>query len=35
MIDCCIDSFSGLTSQPAMGSIVNSLRGWVQCLLLT
>lgn len=27
IIDCCMDSMSGLTSQPAMGSIVNALRG--------
>ncbi len=27
MVDCCFDSFSGLTSQPSMGAIVNALRG--------
>ncbi len=27
IIDCCVDSFSGLTSQPSMGAIVNALRG--------
>jgi len=27
MIDCCFDSFSGLTSQPSMGAIVNALSG--------
>jgi len=27
MIDCCMDSMSGLTSQPSMGAIVNALAG--------
>jgi len=27
IIDCCIDSMSGLTSQPSMGAIVHNLRG--------
>eukprot|EP00798_Chlamydomonas_sp_ICE-L_P008825 gene8825-67_t len=27
IIDCCMDSMSGLTSQPSMGAIVNSLAG--------
>ncbi|MEW5308009.1 MAG: hypothetical protein WDW36_010371, partial [Sanguina aurantia] len=27
MIDCCVDSLSGLTSQPSMGAIVNALSG--------
>lgn len=27
MVDCCVDSMSGLTSQPSMGAIVNSLAG--------
>lgn len=27
IIDCCIDSMSGLTSQPNMGAIVNALAG--------
>ena len=27
MIDCCIDSMSGTTSQPSMGAIVHSLTG--------
>jgi pyruvate carboxylase len=26
LIDCCIDSLSGLTSQPSMGAIVSALR---------
>jgi len=27
IVDCCMDSMSGLTSQPSMGAIVNSLKG--------
>jgi pyruvate carboxylase len=27
IVDCAIDSMSGLTSQPSMGAIVNSLAG--------
>ncbi|GLC41025.1 hypothetical protein PLESTB_000951200 [Pleodorina starrii] len=27
MVDCCVDSMSGLTSQPSMGAIVNALAG--------
>jgi len=27
MVDCCMDSMSGLTSQPSMGAIVNTLQG--------
>lgn len=27
MVDCCVDSMSGLTSQPAMGALVNALSG--------
>lgn len=27
IIDCCVDSLSGLTSQPSMGAIVNALAG--------
>jgi len=27
IVDCCVDSMSGTTSQPAMGAIVNSLHG--------
>ncbi len=27
LIDCCIDSMSGTTSQPSMGAIVHSLAG--------
>lgn len=27
IIDCAVDSMSGLTSQPSMGAIVNSLAG--------
>ncbi len=34
IIDCCIDSMSGLTSQPSMGAIVNGLAGAARCALL-
>ncbi|KAG2437519.1 hypothetical protein HYH02_011162 [Chlamydomonas schloesseri] len=27
IVDCCVDSMSGLTSQPSMGAIVNALHG--------
>lgn len=27
IIDCCMDSMSGATSQPSMGALVNALRG--------
>ena len=27
MVDCCIDSMSGTTSQPSMGALVHSLAG--------